>query len=145
MKFYVSNGSSYVIVSDTVAFSSYDGWVHVDAVIDNSTAKLYMNGELKHLPLLLLLTQQELCLFQSVRITPTNLTVLKDIFLTLGFINLRCIVAVVLMYLRQLTGKMLHFFAHYGNNISFSFQNHGSPTYPDLLDTFQFHPLVKMQ
>jgi hypothetical protein len=47
MRFYISNGSGYVICTDPASFESYGGWVHVAAVIDNGTAKLYMNGQLK--------------------------------------------------------------------------------------------------
>jgi hypothetical protein len=47
MKLYISNGSSYTIISDTVAFSSYSGWVHIAFVNHNGTSALYMNGQRK--------------------------------------------------------------------------------------------------
>lgn len=47
MKLYISNGSAYTVLSDTVAFSTYEGWVHIAFVNENGTAALYMNGERK--------------------------------------------------------------------------------------------------
>ena len=47
MKLYISNGSSYTVISDTVSFSSYSGWVHVAFVNHNGTSALYMNGSRK--------------------------------------------------------------------------------------------------
>lgn len=47
MSFYISNGSGYVVCTDTVGWAAYEGWVHVAGVIDSNMAKLYINGQLK--------------------------------------------------------------------------------------------------
>ena len=47
MKIYIASGGSFTIVSDTVAFSTYSGWVHVAFVNSNGTSALYMNGTRK--------------------------------------------------------------------------------------------------
>jgi hypothetical protein len=48
MKLYISNGSSYTVISDTVAFSTYSGWVHIAFVNSSGTSALYMNGQRKN-------------------------------------------------------------------------------------------------
>jgi hypothetical protein len=47
LKVYISNGSSYTIISDTVSWSSYSGFVHIAWVNYNGTSSLYINGTSK--------------------------------------------------------------------------------------------------
>jgi hypothetical protein len=47
LKVYMSNGSSYTILSDTVGWGTYSGFVHVAWVNYNGTSALYINGTSK--------------------------------------------------------------------------------------------------
>ena len=127
MKFYISNGSTYTVLSDDQVFRLYEGWVHIAYVNDSGTSKLYMNGVLKDSTT----TPSTNSSTAVVSVGASNV----GTFTYEGFIsNLRISKSadftgtsfdVPTTQRRGSSGKL---WAYYGNNYDSVFTSHGGPT-----------------